>query len=731
MKKFGACMLCMAITMTMFQPVLGSIGPGTDTLKTDEGTPVKSIYVSDSSTSDIESLFQGKNKDDGRIETDKSVMYGKDDYSIFNSYNPGEFSVILSALGQKYIDTTSGIIHVPLDVVLVLDISGSMSVDGDGKRADNLVKAVNKTITYLMKEDENNRVAVVAYNTKATKILPLGRYYVGSKADYSNTNSYFSVSKSSKNDGYKKLDIGKIKNESTNNLTDKASKSIEVYGATYIQDGIKQGADILINEKTTTYTDSVSGQKVTRTPNILLLSDGCPTLGNSDYKNLPSNKKFGDGSCCGSENTTDNNKEYSENDKGIFGYYTILTAKYYKDSVSKHYNGQADHKNNKFFTVGVGVTEGEGYDYISQVLHPTAQNLERCKNSKDPRANELHKALTKQYADNTKITVGSKNTGVQAKSSTYYYTNPYRNYDYADNSKMAKDDAMDSETLAQIFKQFLQEGMEIINYHSCVEEGLDNAVEFTDKIGQGMEIKETPILRYNGINYKAAKISEDGNVTTYIYEGKVPSATDGNDDVNLKNIKVTVTKNSKGLQNVKFTIPSKLLPENIQIQGGTQYTKALPIRLCYKVGPTKEAILEAATFETMEMEKILYTNMWDEGKEATATYIPNSENPYYYGYEENPNFVGYEEGEIAKDKNATKTKQYSKSYGKIKNKTITATLGNNGKLTISAANTNKIYQLPDTGGNGTNTYTCIGAILIATSLIYNRYKKNRDNINLT
>ena len=55
------------------------------------------------------------------------------------------------------------------------------------------------------------------------------------------------------------------------------------------------------------------------------------------------------------KNTTDNNKEYSENDKGIFGYYTILTAKYYKDSVSKHYNGQADHKNNKFFTVGVGV----------------------------------------------------------------------------------------------------------------------------------------------------------------------------------------------------------------------------------------------------------------------------------------------------------------------------------------------------------------------------------------
>lgn len=130
-----------------------------------------------------------------------------------------------------------------------------------------------------------------------------------------------------------------------------------------------------------------------------------------------------------------------------------------------------------------------------------------------------------------------------------------------------------AETLSQIFKQFLQEGMEIINYHSCVEEGLDNAVEFTDKIGQGMEIKETPILRYNGINYKAAKISEDGDVTTYIYEGKVPSATDGNDDVNLKNIKVTVTKNSKGLQNVKLSIPSKLLPENVQTKAAHNTTR--------------------------------------------------------------------------------------------------------------------------------------------------------------
>ncbi len=129
-------------------------------------------------------------------------------------------------------------------------------------------------------------------------------------------------------------------------------------------------------------------------------------------------------------------------------------------------------KTTSFFTVGVGVTEGEGYDYISQVLHPTAQNIERCKNSKDPRANELHKALTKQYADNTKITVGSKNTGVQAKVPRINYTIHTAIMIMPTTAKWQKDDAMDSETLAQIFKQFLQEGMEIINYHSVWKKDL-------------------------------------------------------------------------------------------------------------------------------------------------------------------------------------------------------------------------------------------------------------------
>ncbi|MFQ6930329.1 MAG: hypothetical protein ACLRR3_04505 [Eubacterium sp.] len=51
----------MVITMTMFQPVFGSIGPGTDTLKTDDGTPVK-VFTFLTAPHLTLNLFQEKTK---------------------------------------------------------------------------------------------------------------------------------------------------------------------------------------------------------------------------------------------------------------------------------------------------------------------------------------------------------------------------------------------------------------------------------------------------------------------------------------------------------------------------------------------------------------------------------------------------------------------------------------------------------------------------------------------
>lgn len=714
-KQAGALVLSILMfTVLMFQPVFASTGPGMETLRTDEGEMVKCEYASDYSTSQIDKLFSEENENNGRIETDKSVVYGEDDYLAFETYNPGEFSVTLSALGQKYADVKQKTVKVPLDVVLILDISGSMSVNGDIKRADNMVKAVNETITYLMNEDENNRVAVVAYNNCATKILPLGRYYVGENMNYSSENSYFSVEWSTKYKSYKTLKIGQIRQEKSKKIVGNSGNVIEIYGATYIQDGIKAGADILISEEDTTYTDEASGQRLTRTPHIILLSDGVPTLGNYDYKNLSNDKKFGDGMSCDSGNITEKTRDYSKNDKGIFGYYTILTSNYYKEQISFHYNNDLSHTNNRFYTIGVGVNEGSGYDYISQILHPTKTNLERCKNSTDPRAKELYKALTGGYSNAENITVGSANTGVQAKSTAIYIKNPYTNYDYADNSKMEKDKLLSSSTLSEIFKQFLLESSSEVNYCSSVKENISNAVVFTDNIGNGMEIKEAPVLIYNGVGYKPLDKNTSGQTITYSYNGIVKSATYGNDDVDLKNIVVTVTTDSYGNQTLSFQIPSELVPENVALVNGNQYQKALPIRLCFKVGVTKDSILEVSGFENTEQTKVLYTNKWDDGKETITEYIPNRNNPYYYD-NQSDNPINKTKN-IDKEENITKTKEYV-SYGEINCSKVSVKHGNNGKLKLSMTNLTTIYELPDTGGIGKWYFVAAGVAFLAIAFV--------------
>lgn len=65
---------------------------------------VTGTYYSDPGTSQIENdkYFNDRPADDGKVITDKSVVYGDDDYGVFDNYDPNTFGVELSALGQEY-----------------------------------------------------------------------------------------------------------------------------------------------------------------------------------------------------------------------------------------------------------------------------------------------------------------------------------------------------------------------------------------------------------------------------------------------------------------------------------------------------------------------------------------------------------------------------------------------------------------------------------------------------
>ncbi len=89
----------------------------------------------------------------GEVWTDKSVVHEED----------GVFTVTLTAIGKEFEAKTSE----PVDVVLVLDTSGSMA----GNKMNNMKAAAKETVSALLGgSNNNNQVAVVSYQTTVTTV---------------------------------------------------------------------------------------------------------------------------------------------------------------------------------------------------------------------------------------------------------------------------------------------------------------------------------------------------------------------------------------------------------------------------------------------------------------------------------------------------------------------------------------------------------------------------------
>ena len=268
---------------------------------------------------------------DGRIWTDKTVRAGT---------GPDEFNVTLSALAQSF-PLTSGY-TIPADTVFIIDISGSMTGTDGGQprsRIALLVDALNEAIGILQNANPENRIAVVAYggtssggNARVEYILPLGRYTA-------TNNNFFSYSSSN---------VHVNVNQSAYN------RNILVAGSTPTQYGIFVGTQVLINNPVRTIEVPVLDEDganpdgeyvtVTRRPNIILMTDGEPTMGWSDYRfvNTAVTMPPAAGTATFSliqGNETANSQFYGDGANGEMGLsmFTILTAAYRKRLVYEHY----------------------------------------------------------------------------------------------------------------------------------------------------------------------------------------------------------------------------------------------------------------------------------------------------------------------------------------------------------------------------------------------------------
>ena len=235
-----------------------------------------------------------------------------------------------------------------LDFVFVIDTSGSMNEKYNNvKKAQTMVNALNSTMATIL-ENENNRVGVVGYSSAyggneshSSVILGLD-YYTAENNEFINLE-----------EGYNSTYIqANAKNSSGTKITNYRY----VEGATYTQAGIRDGANLLIN----------SSHEEGRIPVIILLTDGEPTRSTQNYSNVGgynSNGNYGDGS----------------NSTSKSAFYTIMSAKHYKDEVNKAYKTKTNTDIARFFTIGIGMKDTDLY--ANTLLNPDDKNVTDCSKS--------------------------------------------------------------------------------------------------------------------------------------------------------------------------------------------------------------------------------------------------------------------------------------------------------------------------------------------------------------
>ncbi len=315
---------------------------------------------------------------DGRIWTDKTVRHD------LGSLSEDQFEVTLSALAQSA-PARAGY-QIPADTVFTIDVSGSMTrVDSPGGRSRIalLVDAINEAIDILQDANPLNRVAVVAYGgatggyARVENVLSLGRYD-------STNGSFFTMGTSSR--------VNVVAKPVPNSGGQVKADRLSVTGSTPTQWGIREASRILeqVSDRLVEVpvTDEDGNPEapvtVTRRPNLILMTDGEPTMGRPDFafdSSSPVPVGPNGGQIVASTGDFYGDGSYGEQGLAVM---TALTAAYRERTVFNHFFPQGQVQGTAptqpgadvgFFSISLGVqATAAAQNLISATLNPIAAN---------------------------------------------------------------------------------------------------------------------------------------------------------------------------------------------------------------------------------------------------------------------------------------------------------------------------------------------------------------------
>lgn len=413
----------------------------------------------------------------GGVWTDKSVFTDGTSFTgLTDAYNrtitptvaDDSFLVALSAIASN--KSIVGYSHMPTDTIFVLDVSSSMGPGSGYWNNDaiaELVQAANVAITTLLELNQNNRIGVVLYASNTYQFLPIDRYTATQTvANGEGTVSKFFETNNSRN---QVIVSNGVKNSSGTDII----KTQNVQSGTYIQGGLGLAAD-MFKEKYTdgdTLVDSDKFQGGTqRKPVIVLMSDGAPSVGTTQYTD-PGSYTLGQGATS----------------EEIYAFLTQLTAAYVRQEVAGYYGGSEP----MFYTLGFKV----GNDAVAtSVLDP-----KNSVNQIDTMWQNFSSA-----SNGATVQLSTGRNGVSVVKNSAVQSNIYNDGYFSADTNVDLTSAFDR-IVSEIIIQSLYRPT-LVEQNNAHMEGY---IEFIDDIGDYMKVEQIEGIMIGNKLYTGEKLSEN------------------------------------------------------------------------------------------------------------------------------------------------------------------------------------------------------------------------------
>ncbi len=506
----------------------------------------------------------------GRVWVDKSVYTNGQTVVLNTSGTNGSsfvadlgqdeaFQIVFSALGSSMTTTTTTSSSAPLDVVLVLDSSGSMrSTSGGVTRMQRTIEASNKLIGDLLSVS-STRLGIVSYNEDSDQVIPLAHYTNGVT-----------------------LSVNSYTNSSTGGVITAKDKDGKTLGAddgyesgTNLQSGIDRGMKLLSN------ATNVAGRK----PVIIILTDG-------DANHAVRNNWY---------NVSAGTVVNSSGSDMVLS--TMLNAAYNKVLIEKNYNTEA-----MVYSVSVDLGTSSVGNALMNPAHST-----RGFNGRN--TSGTISGAWDDFEDWARGNTVTNGNGNNRWTFDHNYTGATRqeivdNIVYVDEPFEVSSPDLEV-TFDQIYEELSSGVFNPISSSTKVDgaTGVQNTpLIYVDDIGRYMEIKEIQSVLLFGRSYGVSK-NADGSYTVNAATGYNP--TTGEAWNTAEDIRISVEANADGSQRLEIRINQEILPILLEqvsdktVGGVHSVTLAelgqSPLRVFYTVGVASNVLLPNGEIDVREI----------------------------------------------------------------------------------------------------------------------------------